>query len=87
MPSREWARTGRSPIPAPRKVDYDLLIVWMACHVIASPASPASVVIKLDFLNPAERYWMVLEPSEVSACPRTSRVCHPPRGQCRRQHP
>jgi hypothetical protein len=25
-------------------------------------------VLKFDFRNPAKRYWMVLEPSEVSVC-------------------
>ena len=31
-------------------------------------ASPGRTVIKFDFRDPAKRYWMVLEPSEVSVC-------------------
>ena len=29
---------------------------------------PGRTVLKFDFRNPAKRYWMVLEPSEVSVC-------------------
>jgi len=55
----------RSP---PEELDPDLLIVWMARHVHREQLPAGRTVIRFDFRNPAKRYWMVLEPSEVSVC-------------------
>ena len=35
---------------------------------IASSFPRTEPCVKFDFRNPAKRYWMVLEPSEVSVC-------------------
>ena len=48
--------------------DPDLMIVWMARHVHREQLPPGRTVLKFDFRDPAKRYWMVLEPSEVSVC-------------------
>ena len=40
----------------------------MARHVDRDQLPPDRTVVKFDFRNPAKRYWMVLERSEVSVC-------------------
>jgi hypothetical protein len=44
------------------------LIVWMARHVDRQRLPPNRTVVQFDFRDPKRRYWMVLEPSEVSVC-------------------
>ena len=64
----EWGATWSFTDPRSDELDPDLLIVWMARHVDREQLPPGRTVVKFDFLNPAKRYWMVLEPSEVSVC-------------------
>ena len=64
----EWGVTWSFTDPRPEELDPDLLIVWMARHVHREQLPPGRTVLKFDFRNPAKRYWMVLEPSEVSVC-------------------
>ena len=40
----------------------------MARHVAREQLPPDRTVVQFDFRDPSERYWMVLEPSEVSVC-------------------
>jgi hypothetical protein len=40
----------------------------MARHVDHERLPPNRTVARFDFRDPSERYWMVLEPSEVSVC-------------------
>jgi hypothetical protein len=40
----------------------------MARHVDREQLPAERTVIQFDFRSPAKRYWMVLEPSEVSVC-------------------
>jgi hypothetical protein len=40
----------------------------MARHVDREQLPPDRTVVQFDFRDPAKRYWMVLEPSEVSVC-------------------
>ena len=54
--------------PRPEELDPDLLIVWMARHVDREQLPPNRLVVQFDFRDPARRYWMVLEASEVSVC-------------------
>ena len=54
--------------PRPEELDPLLLIVWMARHVDRRQLPPDRTVVKFDFRDPRQRYWMVLEPSEVSVC-------------------
>jgi SCP-2 sterol transfer family len=44
------------------------LIVWMARHVDREQLPADRTVVQFDFRDPAKRYWMVLEPPEVSVC-------------------
>ena len=64
----EWGVTWSFTDPRPEELDPDLLIVWMARHVDREQLPPDRTVVKFDFRDPAKRYWMVLEPSEVSVC-------------------
>ena len=64
----EWGVTWSFTDPRPEELDPDLLIVWMARHVEREQLPPDRTVVQFDFRDPAKRYWMVLEPSEVSVC-------------------
>jgi DNA-binding HxlR family transcriptional regulator len=64
----EWGATWSFTDPRPEELDPDLLIVWMARHVDREQLPAERTVIQFDFRDPAKRYWMVLEPSEVSVC-------------------
>jgi DNA-binding HxlR family transcriptional regulator len=64
----EWGVTWSFTDPRPEELDPDLLIVWMARHVDRHHLPPDRTVVQFDFRDPAKRYWMVLEPSEVSVC-------------------
>ena len=64
----EWGVTWSFTDPRPEELDPDLLIVWMARHVDHDELPADRTVVQFNFRNPAKRYWMVLEPSEVSVC-------------------
>jgi DNA-binding HxlR family transcriptional regulator len=64
----EWGATWSFTEPRAEELDPDLLIVWMARHVDRRRLPPNRIVVKFDFRDPERRYWMVLEPSEVSVC-------------------
>jgi hypothetical protein len=64
----EWGATWSFTEPRRDELDPDLLIVWMARHVDRGRLPPDRTVIQFDFRIPKRRYWMVLEPSEVSVC-------------------
>ena len=63
----EWGATWSFTDPRPEELDPDLLIVWMARHVDREQLLDRTVV-QFDFRSPKKRYWMVLEPAEVSVC-------------------
>ena len=64
----EWGATWSFTDPRPKELDPDLLIVWMARHVDRERLPPNGSVVRFDFRDPKRRYWMVLEPAEVSVC-------------------
>jgi DNA-binding HxlR family transcriptional regulator len=64
----EWGVTWSFTEPRRDELDPALLIVWMARHVDRRRLPPNRTVVKFDFRNPQRRFWMVLEPSEVSVC-------------------
>ena len=64
----EWGATWSFTEPRAEELDPDLLIVWMARHVDHDELPADRTVVQFNFRNPAKRYWMVLEPSEVSVC-------------------
>jgi hypothetical protein len=64
----EWGATWSFTEPRAEELDPDLLIVWMARHVDRRRLPPNRTVVQFGFRAPKRRYWMVLEPSEVSVC-------------------
>ncbi|HSD24617.1 MAG TPA: winged helix-turn-helix transcriptional regulator, partial [Solirubrobacterales bacterium] len=64
----EWGVTWSFTEPRPEELDPSLLIVWMARHVDREQLPADRTVLQFDFRDPAKRFWMVLEPSEVSVC-------------------
>jgi DNA-binding HxlR family transcriptional regulator len=64
----EWGATWSITEPRPEELDPYLLVVWMARHVDRQRLPPNRTVVQFDFRDPKQRYWMVLEPSEVSVC-------------------
>ncbi|HWH45057.1 MAG TPA: winged helix-turn-helix transcriptional regulator [Thermoleophilaceae bacterium] len=64
----EWGATWSFTEPRAEELDPDLLIVWMARHVDRGSLPPGRTVVQFDFRDPQRRYWMVLEPAEVSVC-------------------
>ena len=64
----EWGATWSFTEPRAEELDPSLLIVWMAATSIASCFHPDRTVVQFDFSTPKRRFWMVLEPSEVSVC-------------------
>ena len=64
----EWGATWSIAEPRAEELDPYLLIVWMARHVDRRRLPPNRTVVQFDFRDPKQRYWMVLEPSEVSVC-------------------
>jgi DNA-binding HxlR family transcriptional regulator len=64
----EWGATWSFTDPRPEELDPDLLIVWMARHVDREQLPADRTVVQFDFRSPSKRYWMVLEPSDVSVC-------------------
>ena len=64
----EWGATWSFAEPRADELDPSLLIVWMARHVDRQRLRPDRTVVQFDFSGPKRRYWMVLEPAEVSVC-------------------
>jgi DNA-binding HxlR family transcriptional regulator len=64
----EWGATWSVTDPTPDELDPYLLTVWMARHVDRQRLPANRIVIQFDFRAPKQRYWMVLEPPEVSVC-------------------
>ena len=64
----EWGATWSVTDPRPEELDPYLLTVWMARHVDCQRLPPNRTVVRFDYRDPERRYWMVLEPSEVSVC-------------------
>lgn len=64
----DWGATWSFTDPTPEELDPDLLIVWLARHVERDALPLDRTVVQFDFRDPDKRYWMVLEPDEVSVC-------------------
>jgi DNA-binding HxlR family transcriptional regulator len=64
----EWGATWSVTDPRADELDPYLLTVWMARHVDRPRLPPDRTVLQFDFRDPDQRYWMVLEPSDVSVC-------------------
>ena len=64
----EWGATWSVTEPRREELDPYLLVVWIARHVDRRELPSDRTVVRFDFRRPKQRYWLVLEPSEVSVC-------------------
>jgi DNA-binding HxlR family transcriptional regulator len=64
----EWGATWSITEPGREELDPYLLIFWIVRHVDRRQLPPNRTVVRFDFRKPKQRYWLVLEPSEVSVC-------------------
>jgi DNA-binding HxlR family transcriptional regulator len=64
----EWGATWSFTEPRADELDPSLLIVWMARHVDRTRLPLGRTVVQFAFREPRLRFWMVLEPGEVSVC-------------------
>jgi DNA-binding HxlR family transcriptional regulator len=62
----EWGATWAFGDPQPDELDPDLVMGWIARHTAKLPE--ARTVIQFDCRAPKRRYWLVLEPDDVSIC-------------------
>jgi DNA-binding HxlR family transcriptional regulator len=64
----EWGATWAFTEPRDDELDPSLLIVWMARHVDRRRLPRGRTVLQFDFRDPKRRFWMVLDPTDVSVC-------------------
>lgn len=64
----EWGATWAFADPHPEELDPDLVMGWIARHTDPERLPETRTVVQFDCRAPKRRYWLVLEPSEVSVC-------------------
>jgi len=64
----DWGATWSFTEPRRDELDPDLLIVWIARHADPAELPGTRTVVQFDLRDPTRRYWMVLEPHDVSVC-------------------
>ncbi len=64
----EWAARFGFEDPKPEELDPTLLMVWVARGVNRSNMPRRRTVLEFRFRGEAQRYWLVVEPDEVSVC-------------------
>ena len=65
----EWAARWAFGDPNPEELDPDLLMRWISRHIATDQLPERRVVTQFEFSVPRpRRYWLVLEPQEVSVC-------------------
>ena len=64
----EWAAVWAFTDPGPRDLDPDLVIRWISRHVALEHLPGQRVVVQFAVTQPRRRYWLVLDPEEVSVC-------------------
>ena len=64
----EWGATWAFGDPQPDELDPDLVMGWIARRTDPAKLPGTRTVIQFDCRAPKRRYWLVLEPAEVSVC-------------------
>ncbi len=65
----QWAARWAFGEPDPGELDSALLMRWIGRHMRTDRLPPRRVVVQFDFAVPkVRRYWLVLDPDEVSVC-------------------
>jgi DNA-binding HxlR family transcriptional regulator len=63
-----WGAKYAFPDPADDELDPDLLMWWMHGRVAPDPPPDRVVVVQFEFTDNPHRYWLVVEPADVSVC-------------------
>jgi DNA-binding HxlR family transcriptional regulator len=64
----EWGAAWAFTEPTPEELEPSLLIVWIARRVTPDRLPAERTVVRFDFRRPRARFWLVLEPHDVSVC-------------------
>ncbi len=63
-----WGAKWAFPEPQPEDLDPDLLVWWIHGQMDQSVAPGARTVVQIEFTDCSARYWLVIEPTDVSVC-------------------
>lgn len=64
----EWGARWAFPDPAPDELDPNLLLWWVHGRIDRSRMPDRTVVVHFVFTDHRNRYWLVIEPGDVSVC-------------------
>jgi DNA-binding HxlR family transcriptional regulator len=64
----DWAARWVLRDPQPLELDPDLVMLWISRHINVDRLPPSRVVVEFALSGCARRYWLVLQPDEVSLC-------------------
>jgi DNA-binding HxlR family transcriptional regulator len=64
----EWGAKWAFGDPLPDELDPDLVVAWIARHTDPERLPEKRTVVQFECRAPKRRYWLVLEPDEVSVC-------------------
>jgi DNA-binding HxlR family transcriptional regulator len=64
----EWAAAWAFADPRPDELNPDLVMRWISRHVAQDNLPAGRTVIQFEVTSPRRRYWLVLQPDEVSVC-------------------
>src|SRR3954470_512545 len=65
----DWAATWAFGDPDPAELDPDLVVRWISRHVARDRLPARRVVVAFEVLGrTVRRYWLVIEPADVSIC-------------------
>lgn len=64
----EWGARHAFPDPRPEELDPDLLLWWIHRRLDRSQMPDGRTVIQFVFSDARQRYWLVVEPDDVSIC-------------------
>jgi DNA-binding HxlR family transcriptional regulator len=64
----EWGAKHAFGDPIEEELDPDLLMWWMHGRIAPDPRPDRTTVVQFEFTDRAHRYWLVVEPADVSVC-------------------
>ncbi|MGH8872110.1 MAG: winged helix-turn-helix transcriptional regulator [Acidimicrobiia bacterium] len=64
----DWVTTWVMEDPSPAQLDPELLMLFISRHVRRERLPSAKVAVEFDFADDPRRFWLTLEPDDVSVC-------------------
>jgi len=64
----EWSATWTFERPMPSELDTDVLMWWMQQRIDRARTPDHRVVVQFAYPDVQRRYWLVIEPDDVSVC-------------------